>query len=150
MQNSFAQYGTCAIRGCVALLSASVLCASALAAATTDPGGQWLGQSKVEGHRIIDKTTLSLVADNASMRIEESTGVCVLEQGTYTAQNSGSEAGWSLSFKQSKGSDACAKLAQANFTLSPGSRARTLDFEVTYTGTDGKQNRRFGALSRYP
>ncbi|HEX4481357.1 MAG TPA: hypothetical protein VH082_11140 [Rudaea sp.] len=120
------------------------------AIATTDSlNGQWTGNSKVEGDQSIAKTFLSLGApdnENATLRIE-GRNTCTLRQGSYRADTAGA---WTMSFKDTMGGDACTRLAKGTFTLRPGSTPRQLDFDVTYPGSDGKDVRRRGALTRYP
>jgi len=145
MQTCFANHRTYVLRACVVMLSAFASSAGAIATESNEPSGQWVGNSVLDGRNFPDKTVLTLAADNATLRIEGHS-VCKLGQGSYSAL----ENAWSLSFKQADGGDACARLAKGNFSLHPGSKPRTMEFEVTYPGADGSQNRRYGTLSRYP
>ncbi|MEP6484305.1 MAG: hypothetical protein ABJB01_07640 [Rudaea sp.] len=118
-------------------------------AAVGSLGGQWTGNSQVDGDRVVSKTTLSLGApdeENSTLRIE-GRSTCTLKQGKYSVDGSGSG---TLSFKETMGGDACTRLAKGTFNLHPGNTARQLDFEVKYPGSDGQDVLRRGALSRYP
>jgi hypothetical protein len=130
-------------------LLAAAASLSAHAAATADVGGQWIGNSWVEGGRGATKSTLALAApdaDESTFSIEDRSS-CTLKRGSYSA--AGDDA-WSLTFKEARGSDACERLAKGTFTLRAGSKPRTLDLEVTYPGPDGQPNVRRGTLTRYP
>ena len=121
---------------------------SAQGAVAAELGGQWVGNSGVEGGRGVDKTTLSLGApdaDNSTLRIEGRT-VCTLREGSYSAAADGA---WTLSFKGANGSEACERLARGKFTLRQDA-ARKLSFEASYPGPDGAANQRSGVLNRYP
>jgi hypothetical protein len=125
-----------------------VACASALAAATAELSGQWVGSSGIEGGRSGDKTTLALgapEADNSTLRIEGRT-TCTLRDGSYSAAADGA---WTLSFKGANGTEACERLARGKFTLRQDA-PRKLSFEASYPGPDGTPNQRSGVLSRYP
>ena len=128
---------------------AGSLLALSLPAMATDLHGQWVGNSQVDGARSIARTTLMLGApgaEDSTLRIEGGT-TCTLGQGTYAADAGDTV---SLTFKQARGGDACARMAKGTFTLRAGSKPRSLEFEASYPGADGGQNQRHGALSRYP
>jgi hypothetical protein len=134
---------------CVLMLPLALALATAHAAQSGELSGQWIGNSQVVGQKSIAKASLSLGApdtDDSSLRIEGS-NVCTLKHGSYTADASGM---WSLSFKEGKGGDICARLAKGTFSLHRGSSPRALEFEATYPGEDGQQRVSRGALSRYP
>jgi hypothetical protein len=133
----------------LALLATPLLAAYAHATAGAELSGQWVGNSQVDGDKIVARTSLSLGAadaDNTTLRIE-GRSTCTLRDGHYAA---GADGAWTLSFKEATGNDACARLARGTFTLRAGTAPRQLDFEVTYPAADGGQNLRRGALSRYP
>ena len=130
-----------------------VPCASALALEVSSVTGQWVGNSLLEGSRGAEKTSLSLgepEAENAVLRVEDRS-TCTLSHGAYSAQQSADGAGaWSLSFKESRGGEACERLARGKFLLRRGSVPRTLEFDATYPAHDGSENHLRGILSRYP
>ena len=134
---------------CAACAALAVMSFAPSAVASGDLSGQWVGNSQLDGKNSDAKTTLVLGPPDAAdsmLRLEERS-TCVLRGGRYTAAADG---GWSLSFKEGTGSDACARLARGAFTLQQGSSPRSLQFDVTYPGPDGKANLRRGLLSRYP
>jgi hypothetical protein len=131
------------------VLVALPLVSTVAVAAAGSLGGQWTGNSQVDGDRVVSKTMLSLGGpdeENSMLRIE-GRSTCTLKQGTYSVDASGSG---TLSFKETMGGDACTRLAKGTFTLHQGNTPRQLDFEVKYPGSDGQDVLRRGALSRYP
>lgn len=153
MRNHLSNTQKTRTQGC--LLTFALLAACATAQATDSPNlnGQWIGRSLLEGSHNPDKTSLSLGtpdSEGATLSIESSKP-CTLRQGTYSVQQNGDGAAtWSLSFKDSGGGEACARLARGNFSLRSGSTSRKIEFDVTYPGPDGQENKRTGVLSRYP
>ena len=136
-------------RCCVIAAVAFAAAPAALAAETADVGGQWVGNSRLDGGGTDDKTMLTLGAPDSassSLRIEGRT-TCSLRDGTYQASTDGT---WTLAFKDAKGSDACQRLAKGTFTLRHEASSRQLSFDVSYPGPDGQSNLRRGALTRYP
>ena len=117
-------------------------------AETSEPRGQWIGRTQVEGQRGADKTTLSLraVGEDGAMLEVDVGRVCTLRDGAYSAQ--GDEA-WSLRFKPTDGSSFCDRLSQGEFTLRAAG-PRKLAFEARYPDGQGGQNLRNGVLARYP
>lgn len=117
-------------------------------AETSEPRGQWIGRTQVEGQRDADKTTLSLRAageDGATLVVD--TGrACTLRDGAYSAQG---EEAWTLHFKPTDGSGFCDRLSQGEFTLRAAG-PRKLAFEARYPDGRGGQNLRNGVLARYP
>jgi hypothetical protein len=108
-----------------------------------------VGNSQVDGARSVARTTLTLGAadaENSTLRIEGST-TCTLGQGKYAT---GSGDTLSLTFKEARGGDACARMAQGTFSVRAGSKPRTLEFDASYPAADGSPNQRRGALTRYP
>ena len=133
----------------LAFVAMPLLAAYAHATASAELSGQWVGNSQVDGDKIVARTSLSLGtadAENATLRIE-GRSTCTLREGRYA---SGANGAWTLSFKDASGGDACARLSKGTFVLHEGTTPRQLDFEVTYPASDGGQNLRRGALSRYP
>lgn len=127
---------------------ALALFACAAQAESTDPHGQWVGRTQVDGQRDADKTTLLLGAiDQEGTTLELETGrTCRLRDGTYSAQ--GAEA-WSLHFKAESGSSLCERLSQGEVVLRAAG-PRKLAFEARYPDGKGGQNQRSGVLTRYP
>jgi len=131
------------------LVATASIASLAQATAGADLRGQWVGNSQVDGAHSVSRTTLTLGAPDAedsSLRIEGNTS-CLLSHGKYAA---GSGDAWSLTFKEGRGGDACERMARGTYTVHPGSKPRSLEFEATYPNSDGGQNQRRGALSRYP
>lgn len=130
-------------------VAATFLAAYAHGTVSAELSGQWMGNSQIEGDKLVAKTSLSLGSpegENSTLRID-SRNTCTLKQGSYSA---GADGAWNLSFKETTGGEACARLAKGTFVLHPGATPRQLDFEVSYPNSDGQQNLRRGALSRYP
>jgi hypothetical protein len=138
----FQRYARLATTLTIALLACTVQ------AEPTNPRGQWVGNTQVEGQRDVDKTALQLgTADEANTKLQIDTGrTCMLREGTYTAQ--GDDA-WSLRFKSVNGESACDRLSQGEFTLRVAG-PRKLAIEIRYPDRKGGQNLRNGVLARYP
>ncbi|HZP65169.1 MAG TPA: hypothetical protein VFB32_02570 [Rudaea sp.] len=135
------------LRGAIAV--AATFTALALHAETAALAGQWMGNSQIEGEKHVTKTWLTLGAPdaaNSTLRLEGDSA-CTLKEGSYSAGNDGAV---TLTFKGSNGGDGCARLAKGSFVLHPGANPRKLEFEASYSGGDGGQSVRRGALSRYP
>ena len=129
--------------------AALLVTATSAATESADLGGQWVGNSRLDGGGVDDKARLTLGAPNSessSLRIEGRTP-CTLRDGSYQSAGDGS---WTLVFKGANGADACQRLAKGTFTLRRGSSSRQLTFDVSYPGPDGQANLRRGALTRYP
>lgn len=124
-----------------------MLFASAAQAEPSEPRGQWIGRTQVEGQRGADKTTLSLrAAGEEGAMLEVDTGrVCTLRNGAYSAQGEA----WSLRFKPTDGSGFCDRLSRGEFTLR-ATGPRKLAFEARYPDGQGGQSLRNGVLARYP
>lgn len=134
------------IRFAAALAVALIACTAD--AESTNPQGQWVGNTHMEGDRSPDKTTLQLgAADAAGTTLQIDTGrACRLREGSYSAQ--GDDA-WSLRFKATSGDGACDRLSQGEFTLRIAG-PRKLVLEARYPDGKGGQNLRSGVLARYP
>lgn len=131
----------------IAALTVALIACTA-EAESTNPHGQWIGSTQMEGDRSGDKTTLQLgSADEASTTLQVESGrTCRLREGTYSAQ--GDDA-WSLRFKATSGDSACDRLSQGEFMLRVAG-PRKLVIEARYPDGKGGQNLRSGVLGRYP
>jgi hypothetical protein len=133
----------------MAIVIATSVAPSLIAAAADAPVGQWTGNSQIDGDRATAKTTLSLGApesEDSTLRIQGNSD-CTLKQGSYSADSAG---GWTLSFKQPMGGDVCTRLAKGTFVLRAGTGPKQINFDVKYPGADGRETKRYGTLNRYP
>ena len=132
-----------------AILAAAFASVAARAAAAPELGGQWIGNSSIDGQRSVSRATLSLAgvdSDGTTLRIEDAS-TCTLRKGKYSAASEGS---WTLSFSDASGGDSCKRLAAGTFALRRGERPKQLYLEATYQSADGAQAVRRAIFNRYP